>query len=109
MSGKVLHRTLRIKDVPVGDSRVAAGDRQLTVHRSVSNMAYTRQMVVVVCVVSVGMMALLLYRVQTLNCQLSQQPSSGFLGLSSMWNEVKEVRLDDTNNSGQVQSLCSAL
>ena len=48
MSGKVLHRTLRIKDVPVGDSRVAAGDRELTVHRSVSKMAYTRQMVVVV-------------------------------------------------------------
>ena len=29
-------------------------------------------------------------RVQTLNSQLSQQPSSGSLGLSSMWNEVKE-------------------
>ena len=109
MSGKVLHRTLRIKDVLAGDRRVTVVDRQLTVHRSVSKMAYTRQMVVVFSVVSVGMMALLLYRVQTLNCQLSQQPSSGFLGLSSMWNEVKEVRLDDTNNSGQVQSLCSAL
>ena len=60
MSGKVLHRTLRIKDVPVSDSRVAVGDRQWTVHRSVSKMAYTRQMVVVFCVVSVGMMALLL-------------------------------------------------
>ena len=88
VSGKVLHRTLRIEDVPVGDSRVAVGDRELTVHRSVSKMAYTRQMVVVFCVVSVRMMALLLYRVQTLNSQLSQQPSSGSLALSSMWNEV---------------------
>ena len=90
VSGKVLHRTLRIKDVPVGDSRVAAGDRELTVHKSVSKMAYTRQTVVVVCVVSVGLMAFLLYRDQTLNCQLSQQPSSGSLGLSSMWNEVNQ-------------------
>ena len=90
MSGKVLHRTLRIKAVLVCDSRVAVGDRALTVHRSVSKMAYTRQMVVVFCVVSVGLLALLLYLVQTLNSQLSQQPSSGFLGLSSMWNEVKE-------------------
>ena len=55
----------------------------LTVHRSVSKMAYMRQMVVVFCVVSVGLMALLLYRIQTLNSQLS----SGFLRL---WNEVNQ-------------------
>ena len=51
--------------------------------RDVPKMAPNRQVLTVLCVVLLGLVLMLLYKVQTLNCQLSQQRPNRSSGLSA--------------------------